>query len=122
MYAKTEEDPTHAHLLLKLTMNWTHWNTFYTWYMQYQYDTRFLIIAQHSVKVNADVLTDNFSVILFKTHLHFKACPSSVQNYLNFKWLVTVGRNIEYTIMYTEHVARVPSLSCRSFCGYIQVY
>jgi hypothetical protein len=55
MYAKTDEGPTHAYLLLKCTMNWTHWNTFYTWCMQYQYDTPFLIIAQHSVKVNVDV-------------------------------------------------------------------
>ena len=74
------------------------------------------------MKVNVGVLTDKFSVISFKTHLHFKACPNSVQNYLNSKWLVTVDRNTQYTIMYTEHVACVPSLSLRSSCGYIQVY
>lgn len=120
MYAKTDKGPTHACLLLKLTRNWTHWNTFYTWCMQYQNDMRFLIVAQHSVKVNVDVLTDNISVISSKTHLHFNTCPSSVQNYLNSKWLVTVNKNIEYTIMYIEHVARVPSLRCRSSCGYIK--
>jgi hypothetical protein len=121
MYTKTDEGPTHDYLLLKLTMNWTHWNTFYTWCMQYQ-NMRFLIVAQHSVKLNVDILTDNFSVISSTTHLHFNTCPSSVQNYFNSKWLVTGDRNIKYTIMYTEHVASVPSLRCRSSCGYIKAY
>jgi hypothetical protein len=117
MYAKTDEGPTHAYLLLKLTMEYL-----LHWCMQYQYDTHFLITAQHSVKVNVDVLTDNFSGISFTTRLRSKACPNSVQNYLNSKRLVTVDRNTAYTIMYTEYVARVPSISCRSSCGYIQVY
>jgi hypothetical protein len=72
VYAKTDEAPTHAYLLLKLTMNWTHWNTFYTWCMQYQYDTPFLIIVQHSVKVNVDVRLTVFQLFYSRLMCIFK--------------------------------------------------
>jgi hypothetical protein len=69
MYSKNWPRPyiLHAYILLKLTMNWTHWNTFYTWCMQYPYDTPFLIIVQHSVQVNVDVWLTVFQ--LFHTRL-----------------------------------------------------
>jgi hypothetical protein len=117
MHTQPEEGPTHAYLLLKPTMNRTNWNTFYTWFMQYQYDTPFLITVQHSVKMNIDVW-QFFNYFIQETHLHFKAYPSSVQNYLSSKWLVTVDRNTDHL----EQEACVLSLSWRYSRVYIQVY